>query len=573
MSKNLKTKILTLAMPSTKAQKKNCVVEILKGYIKDFKPDEQICFSAFLNMICQTENIVDLLKLQYNEFRGLPNILEIINDGDIIYYRDTLLCYINQIISADIYGDSKITGHDNYLDEFYINYGKCLLYSNWLIDNLKPELIQKRLFMLESPFFTKEIINWIYFHRLIRYSYMYTKTISQLERNKKSYLLKGISKLEKEHNIKICDYYKILFSIYNWFVRNNYNKLKESTDNEIKLGFNKENIETFYIRKKRFEKYPQFINVLDFLSSDFKEFKDIIKLLRHDTIDNNVFKNIQCLFDSPVFKVSDEDYCILDLKFLLDKSCSGFRWLLHGLIEKDVDVNVTRKICDENGYLVESYFLDISKRMFGTDIEASAAKKNKPDAIIRKSFGDEDYIIIIEFTTKSYRIASLYNKKATSFNEDIERILFKDDSSDKGKFINLNKYFKNISEGCSDNTKIIPVLITETYFGDYDLLNMSPYCISEFIKSKNLEFLEKNKPVVLCLEDLELFWRVTEQKTLTEVFISKLVEWNLLKNKGEYFFRFSSFITEKSNGAVNGEYKKIFNDNYMLDFCCSENND
>ena len=83
-------------------------VDCLINYkIKDFDPVESICYSSFLNMICQTTSIDDLLNLQ---IYGIGRVFKKKHMGNlylnpkIIYHRDNLLHYIGRIISRKIDG-------------------------------------------------------------------------------------------------------------------------------------------------------------------------------------------------------------------------------------------------------------------------------------------------------------------------------------------------------------------------------------------------------------------------------------------------------------------------------------
>jgi hypothetical protein len=122
---------------------------------------------------------------------------------------------------------------------------------------------------------------------------------------------------------------------------------------------------------------------------------------------------------------------------------------------------------EQYGYLLEEYFGFLLKKIF-PEIKLTYTQNGKPDALLEVNADDESYLIIFEFTTKFYKISSLYNRIAKSFIDDLNRILFSKRINDKGEFINLNKYAENYKK--QDKT-LIPILVTESWFGDYDLLN------------------------------------------------------------------------------------------------------
>ena len=57
----------------------------------------------------------------------------------------------------------------------------------------------------------------------------------------------------------------------------------------------------------------------------------------------------------------------------------------------------------------------------------------------------------------------------------------------------------------SSKKVIIPILVTENYVGDYDLLDRFNNFLSDNIASKKLNNLKRNKPLIINLDDLENF--------------------------------------------------------------------
>ncbi len=166
---------------------------------------------------------------------------------------------------------------------------------------------------------------------------------------------------------------------------------------------------------------------------------------------------------------------------------------------------------------------------------------------------DKKYIIIFEFTTKPYRISSLYNKTSKNFVEDLNRILFSDESSDKGKLLNLDKYVSDYKE---DGCIIIPILVTESWIGDYDLLNKIDSILSKNLQEHKLSNLLMFEPIILSLDDLETFWAVSTEGKESREFIELLKTWEKVQ-KGQYWYNFASFVSEDKR-ATNKKYLDFF---------------
>ena len=240
------------------------------------------------------------------------------------------------------------------------------------------------------------------------------------------------------------------------------------------------NIKTFYINKDNFNE--SFINLIDHLSIDIEKMKQKFLTDKRRYEIEGFYKYIQNLFDNPIFKIDDNNYCIIDLKFLFDGVCSGFLWHLNRISPTKFE-----QIKDQYGQLLEEYFIFLLKEIFkNKSISSTNKDEGKPDAFLHYN----DYILIFKFTTEYYRFASLYNTEKQDFLDDLYKILFNEGKNDprgrgkkdKGKFLKLNTY---IEEQKDEGKKIIPVLVTENYLGDYDLINEFDEFIDKEISKKN----------------------------------------------------------------------------------------
>jgi len=276
---------------------------------------------------------------------------------------------------------------------------------------------------------------------------------------------------------------------------------------------------------------------------------------RHDVI-SGYNKHIQVFFDNPVFKTSNNHYCIIDLKFILENACGGLLWRLR------TQENL-QDYKSAYGYLMEEYFKFLVKSIF-KNAKITFDDSSRADAIVEQ----DDTILVIEFTTEYYRLSSLYNNSSDKFLDDAYRILFNTgaedprgrDKRDRGKLLKLNDYVEEIKQ---NGKTIIPVLITENLLGNPDLFNDFSGFYDLEMSNKNLSNLETFKPVFLCLDDMETFWGLHEPKNAVEGFAEFAKDW-IVTDKGPQFHNASSGIyrfVEKQRGEVkiiNKEFAEFF---------------
>ncbi|MBI5055267.1 MAG: hypothetical protein HZB61_01435 [Nitrospirae bacterium] len=514
--------------------------------LKDFDPVESICYSSFLNMICQTTPVEELLNLQICGIGRLfekKHMLNLYLNPKIIYHRDNLLHYIGRIISNKIDGENRITGKDVGSNPNIWKYGEALLLINNKINFLGYQNYEREL-IKSFPYHFPKTLFWLYKQRIIRYSYIY-KGILPKSIKQKDTLQAGIKLIEEKYSIKLDDYIDTIKGLFVWFLA-----VKETG-----LGsphFDMNNPRTFYIDTDKFKGTAVFPTVAA-LSKDIDGFYEEFKKERRDKIDNDLFCYMQAIFDYPVFKSSDTEYCIIDFKFLVDGICSGLFWKIDSIVKNENKKKYSiQKIKEEYGYLLEEYFAFLIERIFSA-VDVTRNQDGKPDAVLTVNDDKKEYIVIFEFTTKAYRISSLYNKTSKDFVDDLNRILFSDKSSDKGKFLNLDKYVSDYKkEGCV----IIPILVTESWIGDYDLLNKIDNILSKNLQKHNLSNLLMLKPIILSLDDLETFWAVGTEGRESSEFIELLKTWEKVQ-KGNYWYNFASFVSDDKS-ATNKKHLDFF---------------
>ena len=536
--------------------------DLISDIIKNFDSVEAIRYSSFLNAVTQTHNINENIALQSEEIKNIE-LTNTSYDKGILFHRDSLLYFISQVIVKDKNGTLDITGPGNASNSR--DYYKSLLLINSKLNRSvinEKQTVLKDYFIREYPYYyDPEILYNTYSTRIQRYWYIYNHLLPDLDKQSKNNLCDIIKILEEKTQISLKDYFDVLEKVLEWFLGIPYARRYSNNKEFEALGFQYRALNTFYINKDNFKEDESFIKIIDHLSIDIKQMKQkFLNIERRDKIEG-FYEYFQNFFDKPIFKIDEDDYCIIDLKFLFEGICSGFIWHL-----KDISQYEIKRIKDKYGYLLEEYFIFLLKKIFkDKNVIITNKDEGKPDAFLQF----DDYIIIFEFTTEPYRFASLYNTEKKGFLDDLYRILFNEgegdtrgrNKKDKGKFFKLNTY---IEEQKNKGKKIIPVLITENYIGDYDLINEfyeldeSSGFIEQKISNKNLDNLKEYKPLIINLDDLERFWAVSDSNKAEQEFIQYIEAWEK-EEKNIFHYNFSLYMNNKSGNVVkNSRFKEFF---------------
>lgn len=85
------------------------VDRLIKELIKDFDVINAVGFCSFLNMVYQTREIDDTIKLTKNDIRDL-NMVPKRNKNCILYHRINLLYLISLLIQSDDKGTLAVAG-------------------------------------------------------------------------------------------------------------------------------------------------------------------------------------------------------------------------------------------------------------------------------------------------------------------------------------------------------------------------------------------------------------------------------------------------------------------------------
>ena len=147
--------------------------------------------------------------------------------------------------------------------------------------------------------------------------------------------------------------------------------------------------------------------------------------------------------------------------------------------------------------------------------------------------------------------------------QDLHRLLFNKgvndpngrNKKDKGKFLKLNEYLNTM--GKQEKT-IIPILVTENYLGDYDLLNQFDNFLDNNVQKDRLTSVEEHKPLILCLDDLEILWALSSEDKAVQDLGKHLQTWEK-SDKGKFLYNFSYFLSSQSDTIIKNEsYMSFF---------------
>jgi hypothetical protein len=544
-----------IAVPSSMLQTPDEIERQIEYLLHGINPIELIQFSSFLNMICQscgTDMTITRGIALLNETQLVPRKAGFANK--ILFHRENLLSLIGHIIGRDMRGTSPLIGSSHLANQQ--RYVCAILLNNDLLNKEATSpaadgkgVFLKDYFIREWPhYYISETSQTINAHRIVRYRYCYETILPALREPDRRMMENAIRAFKERVGVSVEEYLHVVSGLFGWFLdwparqRENPPSLQEP-----KFGFDFRRIDTFYISSKVFERDPSFLKIMGALSKDIAALKTAAEneqKRERDSI-NGHNKFIRVFFDNPIFKISDDLYCILDLKFLLENVCGGLLWRLRTL-ENIQDFK------SAYGHLMETYFQSLIKHIF-SGAKITFGEGAGPDAIVE---GDNN-ILVIEFTTEYYRFSSLYNNSPQEFIDDAYRILFnagKEDprsrnKNDKGKMVKLNDYLAEIPR---EERNIIPVLVTENLIGNPDLFNDCSGFFDKELADKKLSNLQKHPPIFLCLDDLEIFWGFCNPTNAVEEFAAFAREW-IGTDKGPQFHSAASGICkfiEKRRGEA-----------------------
>lgn len=544
-----------ILLPVSYLDSEETIDEILIHYLQALNPVEAIQFSSFLNMICQTSKKDEIIKTVNRELTGAR--LSDRPSRKILFHRDNLLHLISLVLDFNINGTGNITGGGNlaYPQKYY----KALMLINSKLSHIHadPTLsIFRDCFIRDYPYYyIPEISFTFYSRRVQRYWYIYNTILPTLDSTQRNKVESALATLEKAAGVSLKEYFSVIRMILGWYLQ--FPTFTQQQDNVPRLGFNFNNIHSFYINRANFEQHHAFLKIVEYLAKDIEEFRTAIVQQRRDIIPG-FFRHFRTFFEYPFFKIDNSNFCIIDLRFVLEGICAGFFWQVYRVAERDI-----RILKDQYGMLLEHYFSFLLEKVFPS-VRITGSEESQPDAVLEL----HDTIILFEFTTEYYRFSSLYNTSFVSFKEDLYRLLLNEGrldgrgrgKKDVGKLLKLNRYMEKLNT----TKRIVPVLVTENYLGDYDMLNQFDSLLSQGIENNELTQLKKTKPLIINLDDLETCWEILQRSTSGEQFVRAIDSWNSV-NKGPYHYSFTYFLNTTHEGdRANDDFRSFFDFNNFL---------
>jgi len=549
-----------LTLPLSCLDNESIIDELIDELIKDIDQIEAISYSSFLNMVVQTCEPKESAQLGRNEISAI-GFKKDIPGNKVVFHRDCLLYMVSRIIAGGKDGTMRITGGTDRRGT--AKYYKALLLINSKINkaggNTQHTFLKNYLIRDHPPYYAPEATNTLYQMRLQRYWYIYNRILSTMRGNEARTISNGVKILEEDSGLTLQDHYSVLAMALNWFLILPVENRKEQ---EISaLGFDYRNIGSFYIKKNNFPETDKLICLIESVAKDKNSIQQHFAKNRRDGV-SGFFQHFRDFFDHPVFKIDDDSFCILDLKFLIEGLCSGLLWRIRDNASLKNDL---QQLKGYYGQLIEKYFVFLLEKIFGQD-KVYKTPGQGADVIVETY----DYLIIFEFTTEYYRFSSLYNTSTNSFMQDLHRLLFNQGSddpcnrgkSDKGKFLKLNEYLNTAAE--NRKKTIIPILVTENYLGDYDLLNQFDNFLDKKIERFGLKNIQQYKPVILCLDDLEIFWALCDEDKAVQELETYIQTWEK-SDKGKFLYDFSYFISSDNDIIKNKSYTDFFDYSKFLE--------
>lgn len=544
-----------LALPLACLGDKRVIDDVIDELISGLDPIEAISYSSFLNMIVQHCEPEESARLGRKELEGV-GFGKDIPGNKVFFHRDCLLHMMSLIIAGGKEGTMRITGGSDRRGT--VKYYKAMLLINSKINGVGENALYallKNYIIRDYPIsYSPEAAHTIYSIRLQRYWYIYSQILPKMGTHEAEIISKGIHALENDSGLTLQEHYLVLAGVLSWFLILPVKRRKGQSEGTSSLGFDYRNINSFYIRKNNFPDTDRLMCLIEYLARDKNCMQEHFARNRRDAV-YGFYRNFQDFFDRPIFKIDHDNFCILDLKFLIEGLCSGFLWRIK---DKASLQTILKELKGYYGQLLEKYFVFLLEQIFG-HTKISKAIDSGPDSILET----DDYLIIFEFTTEYYRFSSLYNTSTTSFMQDLHRLLFNKgvndpdgrNKKDKGKFLKLNEYLNSMGK---QGKTIIPILVTENYIGDYDLLNQFDNFLDNNIKKYGLTNIQKHKPLILCLDDLEILWGLTSEDKPVQDLGEHVQTWGRC-DKGKFLYNFSYFLASQSGAVIkNKNYTKFF---------------
>lgn len=508
-------------IPNKKLLKRERVTDKIINLFECYNLDELLILISYVNSVCYSEDTEKIIATQKNDLEKYW-ITKFYNKS-ILYNQASLVNLLQIILSnnflfinkRNIFWTKYFSKHIKLLQWF-------LLSNNLNALNWEKEGIAKHIIREYSPSYQKELFVNITNNRIDRYKHLLSTSCENKD------FQEAFNKFVESIWISnMNSYITAIESFLAWFTYK---------FNEFPYWFQKENLNSFLVRKINFEN-SDIIKILKYLSfnTDNHELKEILYSEDYEK------STIRFLQRFPIYETKTGDYCILDLWFLLDKICF---WLFHIIdtFYPDEKIRVSSLWWKE----VENIFNKTITNLINWIAIAGKQWGSHPDAYIEY----EESIFIFEFTTEYYYSSSLYiNDNNNAVLGDLRLLLFnkKWDSKHKNspwKAYNLSNYNKIYNP--NKEFRAVPILVTERYIWDIELLQLIPKFknIEKEFNESSTEFKSKDI-IIICLDDLEFadsIW--CKDNNL----LNAILEWSEIKNERRlYQFRFRYYLEKNIN--------------------------
>ncbi|HHT9720363.1 TPA: hypothetical protein ACT9GI_002949, partial [Legionella pneumophila] len=271
---------------------------------------------------------------------------------------------------------------------------------------------------------------------------------------------------------------------------------------------------------------------------------------------NNQYNNLYAmpveLVNKPIFEANNNNFFVLDLKSLIDSNLAITERLkrFSGKSHREFKECYYSKIA-------EKLFCFLIRKIFPEQATISADQDGMPDAYILEGKS----LILFEFTTREPGFYRLHTGTIEEFFSEYKKFLIKtkgQSSNRGGKLYQISKHIEKLKQG---KNEIYPILLTDNYIGDFDLLNNYESFLSEEIQSNSdLHILNDYPLIILCIDDLFIIWRYLEKSNRFYDLVDLLKSW-ANTNKGDYHYHFSRFVAMQcKSSACSDDYKEIIND-------------
>jgi hypothetical protein len=509
-----------IILPSTNDYSFENIENLVLKYIKDYEPNHLIEFSAWLNMIYSVNDIKTNVAFQNNLLlkTGWPTYAD-----KVLIHRFNTLSLIGLAAKHIESLKGTISLSENSLEDCG-KYVVALALLNCHRHNTHDFI---RQLIRDFPnYYPSDFIKTIFYNRIL-------KSYALISYKKNSIWMNLLLSFKKKTNINIKDIVK--FTSLSWTYY--FNK------------FDINRMGTFLIDDSKFDKS---LPVIRKLSITVKELAE--KLSPQDM---ELYKLPVETVRQPILSKGEGIRYPVDFVSIIDTNGA----LAYEIFEQCYFSSQTgnkrdqyRKFKDDIYWSIsEDIFIEIIKEIFPDNFQETREKKGYPDCILQ----DDRSIILLEYTTAEPGFMSLFSENIQKVKNKYKNVLItrQNQKKSKAKLKQISDQIELIKKA-HPNKKILPILVTDNHFGDFDLLNEMDNFLTSAIIDNKLQNLLQYKITILSMDDIFTIFRYEETNSFPNL-VLKLNDWNSdLSIKKKYLFSFSSYVTSVCSGTSE-KYKKF----------------